>query len=208
MSNDINSQEITRPVRVVSADDQGNNFPSESGSEPQAKQWTIPEWLIEFVQESESEIVEEPDPDFTEVDEPAGIALPVSPEDSEWQPVQVEQELKTEALSRKQDFNFSDLEALLNNKDYAQLCNYLKDFHSKLKKSNASRKITLPPFLRRKFFLFVGALRELKIDSFDIGGSMERTLVLVKPDGVQRGSSEKLLPALKIAACVLSQLNS
>ncbi len=44
------------------------------------------------------------------------------------QPVQVEQEIEAEDLSRKQDFDFSDLETLLNNKGYAQLCNYLKDY--------------------------------------------------------------------------------
>lgn len=148
MSDDINSQEITRPVRIVSADDQENNFPSETGSEPQAKQWTIPEWLIEFVQESESEIVEDPDPDFTELDEQAGIALPVSPKDSEWQPVQVEQEIEAEDLSRKQDFNFSDLETLLNNKDYAQFCNYLKDYPLE-----AEEKVMLRAKLRSHLFL-------------------------------------------------------
>lgn len=209
MTDNTKPDEITRPVRIAPDFDHGND-PSQLAEEASPKkQWQIPEWLIEFVQEP----VNEPDPAVADADKNAvseeqeDTAVPVFSEIAEWQPLQeapepavasadenlisVEQEemavpvlpqtdglqslheapeieqepdpaieipdekaieqteidvpvpsftaecqqqeevLETEAecASEQRGFDVNVLNSLLIDKDYAQLCEYLKPLH-------------------------------------------------------------------------------
>lgn len=90
MTDNTKPDEITRPVRIAPDFDHGND-PSQLAEEASPKkQWQIPEWLIEFVQEP----VNEPDPAVADVDKNAvseeqeDTAIPVFSEIAEWQPLQ------------------------------------------------------------------------------------------------------------------------
>lgn len=209
MTDNTKPDEITRPVRIAPDFDHGND-PSQLAEEASPKkQWQIPEWLIEFVQEP----VNEPDPAVADADKndvsegQEETAVPVFSEIAEWQPLQeapepavasadenlisVEQEemavpvlpqtdglqplheapeidrkpdiaiaipdekameeteigvpvpsftaeceaqeevleTETECPSEQRVFDANVLNSLLINKDYAQLCEYLKPLH-------------------------------------------------------------------------------
>lgn len=209
MTDNTKPDEITRPVRIAPDLDHGNDPSTLAEEASPKKQWQIPEWLIEFVQEP----VKEHDPAVADVDENAGseehedTAVPVFSEIAEWQPLQeapepavasadenlisVEQEemavpvlpqtdglqplheapeidrkpdiaiaipdekameeteidvpvpsftaeceaqeevleTETECPSEQRVFDANVLNSLLINKDYAQLCEYLKPLH-------------------------------------------------------------------------------
>lgn len=90
MTDNTKPDEITRPVRIAPDFDHGND-PSQLAEEASPKkQWQIPEWLIEFVQEP----VNEPDPAVADADKndvsegQEETAVPVFSEIAEWQPLQ------------------------------------------------------------------------------------------------------------------------
>ena len=90
MTDNTKPDEITRPVRIAPDFDHGNNPSALAEDASPKKQWQIPEWLIEFVQEP----VKEPDPAVAGADKNAGseeqedTAVPVFSEIAEWQPLQ------------------------------------------------------------------------------------------------------------------------
>lgn len=90
MTDNTKLDEITRPVRIAPDFDHGNNPSALAEDASPKKQWQIPEWLIEFVQEP----VNEPDPAVADADKNAvseeqeDTAVPVFSEIAEWQPLQ------------------------------------------------------------------------------------------------------------------------
>lgn len=90
MTDNTKPDEITQPVRIAPDFDHGNNPSALAENASPKKQWQIPEWLIEFVQEP----VNEPDPSVADAEENAvseeqeDTAVPVYSEIAEWQPLQ------------------------------------------------------------------------------------------------------------------------
>lgn len=147
MTDNTKSDEITRPVRVAASFEPGDNHSPVTEDASGKKQWQIPEWLIEFVQEP----VSESDPAVVNAnenvisDEHEEIAIPVFSETAEWQPLPeamedspetgsaaanenetVEDQTDIEVPSEQNVFDANALNTLLINKDYAQLIEYLK----------------------------------------------------------------------------------
>ena len=90
MTDNTKPDEITRPVRIAPDFDHGNDPSALAEDASPKKQWQIPEWLIEFVQEP----VNEPDPAVADADKndvsegQEETAVPVFSEIAEWQPLQ------------------------------------------------------------------------------------------------------------------------